>query len=105
MKPDSISFEEWVRHVFDHPVKETAWYWQEESVELASAQFISFATKLFRYSQSLLGHFSDAQVNDGLYLLLSNTPGNQIYAVKDEAVPIKERLAFLLVKAKMLPQF
>jgi hypothetical protein len=26
-----LSFDEWVRHVFDHPVTEPAWHWDENA--------------------------------------------------------------------------
>src|ERR1044071_1989156 len=27
--PDNISYEEWVRYVFDHPVLDPQWWWQD----------------------------------------------------------------------------
>jgi hypothetical protein len=95
VKAESISFDEWVRQVFDHPVKERAWYWDEEIMEAPPRQFISFGTKLFRNSQTHLNPFSDAQVNAGLHLILSNNASAQIFALKEESIPIEERLGFL----------
>ena len=94
-----VTFEDWVRYLFDHDVTETAWYWGDgegtEGVDLPPDVFIDYGTKLLRNSESLLKGYSDGQVHHGLYLLISNNVSDEIFALKNQAVPIQKRLAFL----------
>ena len=75
-------FEEWLRFVFDHPVrarKTQAWYW-DDGLESEFERWASDATlnvgrvtRVFREPSSLAG-FSRDQVAQGLWFLLGPTP-------------------------------
>ncbi|HEX7858725.1 MAG TPA: hypothetical protein VF773_00200 [Verrucomicrobiae bacterium] len=94
-----MNFDEWIKFVFDRPVANPAWYWHDEEFDstpdLEPARFIDYGTRLFNNSAELLKPFSDAQINDGLYLLISNNCSDQIFAIKNQNTPLEARLDFL----------
>ena len=88
-----LTFEQWVRYVFDHPVTVPAWHWdpEAESADLPPLRIIAYATKLFEGCGGLLDAYSDAQVNQGLWFLISETSPH-LYALADTSIPLEERL-------------
>lgn len=91
-----LSFEEWVRYLFDHPVngtQEPAWYWNQDadSVELPPQLVIAYSTRLFLNAGKLLAPYTDAQANQGLWLLIGEGT-SPLYALCDASVALKERL-------------
>jgi hypothetical protein len=88
-EPLHLSFEEWLRLVFDHPVSDEpdiqqAWYWRDDLIpywELwwedpsARERQVSFATNLFSDSASLLVEYRPDQIRQGVWLLLSGPAG------------------------------
>jgi hypothetical protein len=93
--PGSAQFEEWVAYVFDKPVAERAWYWDEEILELSPRSFIEYGTRLFKNAGKVLAAYDDGQINQGLNLLLSNNISNQIFALHDQSIPVEQRVAFI----------
>jgi hypothetical protein len=79
--------------LFDHPVTNPAWYWEEDldAAELAPQQVVAYATRLFEAAGELLAPYSDAQANDGLWFLIGECT-SPLYALSDPAVPLAERL-------------
>lgn len=61
--PTNVSFEDWVRRVFDHPVTREAWYWEidSDSFELDPKQLVAYSTQLFKESADVLAPFTDEQ--------------------------------------------
>lgn len=92
---DHLKFEDWVKCLFDREVTVPAWYWSNEWPELSAADFIEFGTRLFRRSGELLKPYSDGQINDGLYAIISNNVSDDIFALKDPSIPLGQRVAFL----------
>jgi hypothetical protein len=89
-------FDAWIDLIFNHPVTEEAWYWDDsKDPTIPSEPFIDYATKLFRNSGALLARFSDGQVRYGLEFLISNSASNQIFALTDQIVPLVKRIEFL----------
>jgi hypothetical protein len=88
-----MSFEEWVRHGFDHPVTDPPWHGaaDAERVELAPRQAVAYAARLFREADEQLAPYTDAQVNQGLSYLIDEG-GSPLYALLDTTVPLAERL-------------
>ncbi len=88
-----LSFDAWVRHLFDHPVTEPAWHWDEDadSAELPPQLVVAYATELFQHAGNLLASYTDAQANQGLWFLISegNSP---LYALNDASVPLEQRV-------------
>ncbi len=76
----NLSFDEWVKFTFDHPVTDPAWYWSDSwdefwdawSEGFAPEQQLRYATQLFQGASVLLiGTYSIEQINQGLTMLLS----------------------------------
>jgi hypothetical protein len=94
-----MNFEDWVRYVFDRPVTQPQWWFQDdvELVNLKPAVFIEYCTKLFRESGKRLAGYPDGQVNDGLYYIISPGASDEIFALKDASVPFEAKVEFLKV--------
>jgi hypothetical protein len=88
-----ISFDEWVKFVFDHPVSDdslSAWYWDEQLNEFwekwtfsegrITERQLEFATTLFQDAAFLLARYSPEQINQGFWFLLS---GHSSFALAD----------------------
>jgi len=86
---DSHSLPNWIAHVFDHPVTETAWHcgdgaptW-EGSPELN----ITFIAETFEHSGGLLARFTDEELNQVFGYLVSMSSSDFMYALTDSTVP------------------
>ena len=90
--PTNIPFEEWVRYVFDHPVVKPEWYWggDADSLDLDQAKLILYITQLFSRSAEVLSAFSDAQVDQGFWLLVGAPSELQILG--EATLPITDRV-------------
>jgi hypothetical protein len=67
------TFEQWVQGIFDHPVTEPAWYWEVDAdtcVEDDETN-VSYLAQLFTTSDQVLRRFDDAQVGQGLNMIVS----------------------------------
>ena len=89
----NVPFEEWVRYNFDHAVTDPAWYWDvdADSVELDSSPHIFYTTQLFSGSTETLSPFTDAQVNQGLWLLIGEST-SELRVLRDETLPLADRI-------------
>jgi hypothetical protein len=89
-----IPFDEWLKHVFDHDLSDPAWYWDLDADHWAgppttTAQFI---TRLFENADQLLRPFSDAQLNQGLWYIVSHACSSMMLDVLHESrVPRDDR--------------
>jgi hypothetical protein len=95
--PDDITFDQWVAHVFDHPVVEPQWwfsstapYWNELAVP---ARALEFVTQLFREPEFLLQRFTPAQIDQGLNYLVSPAGSSHMRVLLDESLPWESRRA------------
>ena len=95
--PPDLSYGDWIAHIFDHPVDHLlpVWYfevdapWWDETASPARA--LDYLTRLLDDPLPVLEPYSDAQVNQGLWYLLSQT---QHFALLwDERLPLEDRLA------------
>jgi len=87
----NLTFEGWLAYVFDHPVpigQEQAWnwdmdrdWWQEDATEA-----IQFLTRAFENAAVTFQPYTDAQLNQGLWFLVSNACSNHMFALMDESV-------------------
>ena len=76
---DNLSFDQWVKFVFDHSLTEPPWYWDaawdefwDQWAEKSDPQRqLYYATRLFRSPDFLLREYNPEQINQGLWLLLS----------------------------------
>jgi hypothetical protein len=89
-----LDFEQWVVHVFDHPVAEPPWYFQidQETWDGEPATTVRYVTQLFESPERLLKDYSREQLEQGLwYLDGEGQPFMQ--ALLDQGVPwsLRER--------------
>lgn len=94
--PFVFTFEEWVKWVFDHPVTKPEWYWSDESewwvwLDEHPEQVVDFMTLLFGNPRSYLRKYSDAQLNQGLWLLADPSCSNHMFALLKESVSWEAR--------------
>jgi len=67
----NYSFDEWVKFVFDHPVSEPAWYWDDAwNWEGDPNVLLEYATGLFSSPEFLLQEYSSEQLEQGFWFLL-----------------------------------
>jgi hypothetical protein len=88
-----LSFDEWVRHMFDHPVTDPAWHWDENAdcAELEPHRTVTYATELFQHAGELLAPYTDAQVNQGLWFLIGEST-SPLYALTEASIPLEQRV-------------
>jgi len=95
-----FSFEHWVILVFDHPLpapgapnwyhdpdEDSEWWDPADSPETTVAHL----TVLFENAPSVLAPFSDAQVRQGLWFLVSNSCSDHMFALLNPSVPWSDR--------------
>jgi hypothetical protein len=65
------------------------WYWDSDADwwDGPAAETIQFLTQAFENSSVLLQSYSDAQLNQGLWYLVSNSCSNHMFALLDNSVP------------------
>ena len=92
-----LSLSSWIAHVFDHPVTDPAWYWSLDAPQWNDAPehiALLIADTLER-SGELLAPFSDAQLEQGFWYLVSNSCSEYMYSLVDSSVPLATRLRAL----------
>ncbi len=92
-----LNFEEWVVHIFDHPVTDPAWYWDMDAEwwHHSHEEAVDYMTKLFEYAGNILVSYTDEQANQGLWYLSSTTISDYFNALHDVTIPIQKRLRCL----------
>lgn len=90
--PTNVSFEEWVRCVFDHPVDREAWYWadDDDAFEPNPVRLVAHSTRLFEQSAEVLARFTDEQVDQGFWFLVGAPPELDVLCAN--VVPLPDRL-------------
>lgn len=101
-----LTFAEWIRHLFDHPVNDPAWYLDPDcdSAELAPQQVVTYTTRLFERAGELLTSYTDAQVNAGLWFLIGECM-SPLHALTDATIPLEERLNCIRAIATAFEQY
>ena len=91
----SGSLAKWIEHVFDHPVTDPAWHWAPDAPEWDGppAQVATDIAETFEHSGRFLARFSDEQLNQGFWFLVSSS--EFMYALVDPGVPSASRLRAL----------
>ena len=93
MPSDNVTLQDWIAHVFDHPVTDPVWHWARDAPDLdpipeLTAQFIA---ETFERAGDLLTRFSDAQLNQALYYLISAGTSDYMFALTNTRVPWPSR--------------
>jgi hypothetical protein len=91
---DAETLRDWIGHVFDHPVTDPAWHWALDapSRQDTPEQSAQLMAETFEHSGELLARFSDAQLNQGFWYLISAGCSDFIFALVDPNVPLPMRL-------------
>lgn len=82
-----LSFDEWLRRVFDRPVSKSFCV----DAELPNAVAVAHLTRLFDDAGVLLRPYSDAQVNQGFWFIVGCGSSDYLFALGDRAIPWDER--------------
>ncbi|WP_143157722.1 hypothetical protein [Rubritalea squalenifaciens] len=88
-------YKEWLVYLFEHPVTDPAWHWDLDAPEFdgSNEDFAILIGDTFTHSGTDLLPYSDAQVNQGLWFLLSTACSDYFFALKSAEVPLETRLA------------
>jgi hypothetical protein len=88
-----LPFEAWVAHVFDHDVAQPEWYFKSDADYWQGSASLTLAhlTRLFEDPESPLSSYSDAQLNQGFWYLVSSSASEHSFALVDEEVPLDVR--------------
>jgi hypothetical protein len=91
------TFPEWVRHIFDHRVGKPEWYWalEADTAEPPAQTSVVYLTRLFTDPEPILAPYTDAQLNQGLWYLVSNSCSNYMFTLLEPEVAWPERRAGL----------
>jgi hypothetical protein len=107
----SATFGQWVQTVFDHPVSEPEWYWNEEFesrwevLDLTDALTVRYLTRIFMRPE-LLNRYSLEQVAQGIWFLIGeSSPGKQGYALISPELVLGERVACIQAMAEFFRSF
>lgn len=92
------TLQDWIAFVFDHRVSEPAWHWSIDSPtwEGDPSESLMLLAETFERSGELLAHFSDGQLNQGFWYLVSSSSSSEfMFQLLDEKVPWPIRLRAL----------
>jgi hypothetical protein len=89
-----MTFDEWIVFIFDHPVTDPAWHWEIDMgwPEIDNRTMTAYLTRLFENGPAVLAAYTDAQINQGLGLVVSGTCSDCMRALCDKTVPLEERV-------------
>jgi len=89
------TLDQWVTFVFDHPVAETAWHFDVDAPYLLmpAAHTATLVAETFERSGELLRRFTDAELNQGFWFLISSGSSDYMFCLTDESVasPLRQR--------------
>jgi len=87
-------YQEWLVHVFDHPVSRKKWWLTADAPPFDEDEVLiaTLVTETFTRSGVDLARFTDAQVNQGLYYLASPGASSDVNTLLSPEVPLDLRL-------------
>ncbi len=98
---NAATFDEWLKWVFDHPVAsegEKEWWWDEPDADEGGRWLdrppipaLTFVTKLFENPLKYLSGYSDAQIDQGLWFIVSTANSKHFEWVVDGRVDLRLR--------------
>ncbi len=100
------TFPEWVRHIFDHPVSDPAWHWdlEADTTEPPAPTCVAYLTQLFTNPNPILARYTDAQLNQGLWFLVSHSCSNYMFTLLEPEVEWPARQAGLRAITNLFAQ-
>jgi hypothetical protein len=89
----NLSFDEWLVHVFDHEVRQPQWYFAVDAQywEAPAAATVAYITRLFEDPIPYVCSYSNEQLNQGFWYILSNGASDYMFALLDEQVSLEAR--------------
>jgi hypothetical protein len=87
-------YEDWLRHIFDHEVKEPQWYFGEDApaFEASDEEITELLGQTFLHAGKDLKEYTDEQVDQGIWYLASSSGSNFMFALKSSEVPLAKRV-------------
>ncbi|MGB0716510.1 MAG: hypothetical protein ACPGXK_11560 [Phycisphaerae bacterium] len=109
-----ISYDDWIRHVFDFPPEDPAWFHREDSQgggwypKDFSEPLLAYMTRFFKDAGSVLSCYRRRQIDDGLSYLVGAS--DFLQEIKNDALALEDRLTcvnsmFLLYRDLMAPMY
>ena len=92
-----LPFEDWVKFIFAHEANGPQWYFAPNAPYWDGSPdlTVSYITRLFEDPLPVLSGYSDEQLNQGFWYLVSNGASDMMFALNDEAVPLEQRIRCL----------
>jgi hypothetical protein len=77
-------YQEWLKHIFDHEVKEHQWYFEMDApgFEASPTELVELIGQTFLRSGKDLIKYTDEQVNQGIWYLAGSSGSNFMSALK-----------------------
>jgi hypothetical protein len=94
---ENLSFDEWVKYVFDHPVSEPHWYhtdyekdgyWDEEAHPKTA---LNYLTQFLENPVEYLIPYNDDQIAQSFWFLASPTGSSYMHILFQEDIPLERR--------------
>lgn len=90
------SFERWVQYIFDHPVTDPEWYWDDDEdnnyefydPEQNPEQAVTYMNHLFTSPVEHTKPYNEAQIGQGFNYLISPSISNNAFYLFDVRVPL-----------------
>ncbi len=94
----NVGFDEWLEFVFEHPVTKPAWHWNDDADEWGGkpVETVGHLKKMLLESGACLKSFSDDQLNQGFWYLISGACSETGRCLTDESVPPDSRKSCIL---------
>lgn len=93
------SLTDWINHIFDHPVTDPEWHWDIDvklwDDDIPPQHSTLLIAETFEHAGGLLSRFTDAQINQGLWYLISGGCSYYMHGITDPEVPMALRLRAL----------
>ncbi|WP_367873609.1 hypothetical protein [Luteolibacter sp. Populi] len=87
-------YQEWITHVFDHPVSQRPWHEALDApvFKATETETAALLAETFSRAGTDLAAFTDAQVNQGLWYLISPACSDHSFSLRSDEVPLDFRL-------------
>ena len=94
----TVTFDEWLEAVFNHPLRKPEWYWNDDFDEhwdalgLFDSLTVDYMTRLF-LGPDCLKDYSLEQIAQGIWFLIGeSSPGQSAHTLLTSDVPLQQRI-------------
>ena len=86
---EAVSLSQWIAYVFDRPVTDPAWHFSIDfpSLDPGPKRVAELVAETFEEGGELLRPFSDAQLNQAFWFLVSSGNSDCMLCLSDDSVP------------------